>query len=138
MGLDPQISAGEFGVAFVAVLLVVTTFATLGIIRGFDGVYVDPVAAMALRLVVAAEVIHGQIVSRTAAGVAIQAEFLGVALVAVLDCLARQNTVSPHPVAVMVGSDTFRLVTVIALGYLHFGIILVRLFLGHRLMHVKN
>lgn len=33
VGLDPQVTAGEFGVAFVAVPLVVATSATLGIIH---------------------------------------------------------------------------------------------------------
>jgi hypothetical protein len=125
-------------VAFVAVSLIVATLAALGIVHGLDGMDVDPVGPVALRLVVAAEVLPCQVVSGTAAGVAVEAEFLLVALVAVLDRLARHDTVPPDPVAVVVGSDTFRLVTVIALGYLHFGIILVRLFLGHRLMHVEH
>jgi hypothetical protein len=116
------------------------TLATLGIINGLDGVDIDPVAPVALRLIVAAEIIQSRVIPRTAARVAIQAELLGMALLAVLHPLARQHPVTPYPVAVMVGSDTFRLVAFIALRRFQLGIILMVLFLllGQCLMHIER
>lgn len=71
---------------------------------------------------------------------AIQAELLGMALLAVLDRLARQHPVTPYPVAVMVGSDTFRLVAFIAFRRFQLGIILMvlLLLLSQCLMHIER
>jgi len=127
-------------VAFLAVSHVVAALAALRVIRGLDGMDIDPVAAVALRLVITAGIIHRQIISRAAARVAVQAEFLEMALFAVLDRLARRRPVASYPVAVMVKSDTFRLVAFIALRRFHIGIILMVLFLllGQSQMHIEN
>jgi hypothetical protein len=67
VGFDPQIPTGKFRVALGTIFLVMASFATLGIICGFDGMDVDPVAAVTLRLIVAAEIFHSQVIPRTTA-----------------------------------------------------------------------
>ncbi len=138
MGLDPQIASRKFGMTLGAVLRVVASPAALRIVGGLDWMDVDPIAAMAFRLIVAAKVLHRQVVSRAPAGMAVEAELLFVTLAAVLDCLARQCPVASHPVAVVVRSDTFRLVALGTLRQLHLGVFLVSLLLGYRLMNEKT
>lgn len=113
-------------------------FAALGIIGCFDGMKVNPVAAVAFRFVITAEVFNRKIVSRTAAGVTIKAELLCVALITVFYRLAGNHTVSPYPVAVMVGSDTFGIVAFVAFGNFHFRVIPMVLFLRQGLLNVKG
>lgn len=67
MGLDPQVPPGEFRVALGTIFLVMASLATLGIINGLDGVDIDPIAPVALRLIVTAGIFHSQVIPRTAA-----------------------------------------------------------------------
>ena len=138
MGLDPQVASRESGVAFLAVFHVMAAFAALRIVYGFDGVDIDPVAPVALRFIIAAKIIHRLVVSRTAPGMTVEAELLSVALIAVLICLTCNYPVASHPVRVMIRSNTFRLMALVALRRLHLGIILMILLLGHRLVHIKT
>jgi hypothetical protein len=93
--------------ALLAILDIMAALARLRIILGLDGMHIDPIAPVALWLIVATKITHRKVISRTSAGVAVEAEFLAVALIAVLDRLARYYPVPSDPVAVVVGSDTF-------------------------------
>jgi hypothetical protein len=93
--------------ALLAILDIMAALARLWIILGLDWMHIDPVAPVALRLIVTTKITLRKVISRTSAGVAVEAEFLAVALIAVLDRLARYYPVPSDPVAVVVGSDTF-------------------------------
>ncbi len=84
-----------------------------------------------------AEVFNREIVSRTAAGVTVEAELLCVALITVFICLAGKYTVPPYPVTVVIWGDTFGFVATGTFGNFHIRIFFMILLLGHRLMHVK-
>ena len=98
VGFDAQIPPGELRMALLTKFHVVAALAVLRIINRLDGMDIDPVAPVAPWLVVAAKVLYGQVFSRTAARVAIEAELLLVALATVFLRLACQDPVNSHPV----------------------------------------
>ncbi len=73
MRLDTQRPGREAAVAGVAVFLVMAAVALLRIILGLERVEADKVAAVALGLVVAAEILDRKIVAVAAALMAIEA-----------------------------------------------------------------
>ena len=84
--------------ALLTILHVVATLAALGIISSLDRMNIYPVAPVAFRFVIAAKLLYRQVVSRPAAGMAIETKLLNMALLAILGCLARNYPMASNPV----------------------------------------
>lgn len=138
MGFDSHAAPRESAMAVVAVGRLMTAVAALGVIQGLDRVDAQEVRAVVLGDVVALEGTSGQVPLNAAAGVAVETPGLGVALGAVAARLARQNPVTTHPVAVMVRSDAFSLVTAGAVGKRSRRILLVGHLLGKGHLHKEG
>ena len=89
MRFDPQRSLGETAVAISAVLLVVTTQTGLWAVLGFNRMDTDEVAAMILQQIVQLESSSVEFGINAAAGVAVTAKRLGMAVDAVCSAFPR-------------------------------------------------
>lgn len=118
-----------------AVSLIVTAVATLGADLGAQGVELEKIIPMAARHVVAPVIARGQLGIDPAAGVAIQAEGLGVALVTVAGSPHRRQAMLLQPVCIMIRAGSLRLMAIFALGGRHAFEVLVGLLLGSRLRY---
>jgi hypothetical protein len=67
VGLDPQVPTGKLGMALVAISLFMASLTTLRVIRGLDGMLIDPVTTVTLRFIVAARIFNRKVIPRTAA-----------------------------------------------------------------------
>lgn len=115
MGLELQIAGLIAGMALPAVLLVMAAVTGLGIILGFNGMKLNPVALVALGNVIAPVVLGGEIGIDATAGMTIKAIGLIMALTAIAGPTLSQQPVTAQPVSVVIQSDAFILVTVVAL-----------------------
>ena len=88
--------------AIAAVLLVVATYAGLGIVLGLDWVNTDEVAAVVLGNIVLLEAVFAQFYISTTTKMAIAAECLGMTFNTVSPTLAGYCTVLAHPVGILV------------------------------------
>ena len=135
VGLDFERPFGETAVAGVAVRFrIVAAIALLRIVLCLHGVDADEVAAVALRLEIAAAVSFGQIITAAAALMTIQTPRLIMTLVAVIAGLAGHNLVTTNKIGIMVGGDTFAFVAGIAVFDRHGGILFMRYLFCVRLL----
>jgi hypothetical protein len=98
----------------------------LRVVKGLDGMNADEVASVAFRNVVLLEVLPFQVHIDPTARMAVKTVRLAMALGTVVSCLAGLDPVSPYPIGIMVGSDPFRLVAVVAFGDFHRCVLFVR------------
>ena len=136
--LDAQGALGESFVAGIAKgNRVVAAIAVLRIVLRLDRVDADPVAAMGLRFIVAAELALRQITTRAPTIVAVKAPLLIVALGAVVAGLAGQHPVAAEAeILIVVGGDPLGLVAFVAVAQRRVLVFRVRdlLILGVRLL----
>ncbi len=129
MRLDPQRALGEAAVAVIAVFCFMAAIARLRIVLGLDRMHTDEVAAVALRLIVAAIVALARRCTIAPTLVTVKAPVLLMTLAAVAPCPARQDAVPARDeVRIMIGRNTFGLVTGVAFFDGHLCIICMRLF----------
>ena len=136
--LDPQASCRETAVAIVAVPLVVAALAGLRVVLGLDRVDTDEIAAVTLGNIIQPCSISFELGVYPTARMAVETERLLVALSAIMTGATRHVTMSPNPVGTMVGCHSFGFVAGVALGQIHFRIILVGLLLSQSLLDIKN
>lgn len=104
VGLDLKRPLREAAVAGGAVLLVVAAVALLLVVLRLHRMDADEVAAMALGMGIAAEVLFFEIgAAQQATLVTVETPGLIMALAAVIAGLAGQYAVSPHKIGIMVG-----------------------------------
>lgn len=131
VGIKLQIGALKSAVAGGAISLIVATVATLGTGLGPQGVNLQEITAVAARHVVPPVIARGQLGIDPAAGMAIKAEGLGVALITVAGPPLRQQAMTPQPGGIMIRRNSLGFMAVIAFGNLHGAIILVVLLIGN-------
>ena len=135
VGIKLQIGALKSAVAGGAISLIVATVATLGTGLSPQGVNFQEIIAVTARHVVPPIIARGQLGIDPAAGMAIKAEGLGVALVTVAGSPHRRQAMLLQPVCIMIRAGSLRLMAILALGGRHAFEVLVGLFLGSRLRY---
>jgi hypothetical protein len=113
-----------------AIILVMAAVAMLRIVQRLEGMDFQPVAPVTLRRVIGLVIPGRELCIDPASLVAVKAEMLFMAVAAVFLTLVRQQSVAAQPVGIMIGRNSLTFVTGVAIGYLHVGIIFMRLFCG--------
>ena len=127
-------SARKFRVALGAVFLIVAAEATLRVVLGFERMQHAEIAAVALGLIVTAEIRNRQVVARTAPLMAIETPGLLMALFTFSVGLSGYDTMTANPVGVMGERDPFAFVARVAVSDRHGSVILVRRLISVRLL----